>query len=168
MRNKYRFIDNGNLCEIFFRDGSSFIIDADDFEIVSDYTWHNGKRGYPTYNTSRKIGRKIRPLHILLVGKNEGMDVDHINGNKMDNRRCNLRICTHQQNTFNQKLRSTNTSGYRGVSKRKTGKYEAYIHCDGKKHNLGLYSSAEEAYEARKKAEIKYFGEYAPMLRGVG
>jgi len=166
MLNSYRFSDDNKVCRVFFKDGSYFLIDATDFELVSKYSWFKGKRGYPTMHTSRKSpeGYKTRPLHRYLIKIPDKADIDHINGDKLDNRRSNLRACTHQQNMFNQKKRSTNSSGYIGVSLFKaTGMFEAYIHHSGKKIYLGLYHTAEEAAYIRDKEAKKLFGKYARL-----
>lgn len=116
--------------------------------------------------TSRKSleGQKTITLHRFLVTSPPEYDIDHISGDKMDNRRKNLRICSHQKNMFNQKLRSTNSSGYTGVSFSKSaGKFEAYIHYCGKKINLGLFATAKEGAIARDKAALQYFGEFAKL-----
>ena len=82
----------------------------------------------------------------------------------MDNRRCNLRICTHQQNAFNQKRRSTNTSGFIGVSPVKDAPfYEAYIHLHGRKHHLGTFSDPKQAARTRDAVARLVFGEYARL-----
>lgn len=166
MKNRYEKSADGKKVYIFFNDGSNFVIDADDFETVSEFTWFKGKRGYPVAHTSRKSleGYKTFTLHRLIFGFPSNYDIDHINGNKMDNRRDNLRGCNHQQNMFNQNKRSTNTSGFLGVSLMKNcGKFEAYIHPNGKKIQLGLFISAEEAAVARDKAAVQYFGSYARL-----
>ena len=166
MRNSYRFSDDGKSCIIFFLDGSSFIIDSSDFPAVSEHTWWKSKRGYPVMKTSRRSeeGQKTVTLHRFLMQPPPSCDVDHISGDKMDNRRCNLRICSHQQNMYNQKMRNTNTSGYYGVSLLKSvGRYEAYIHNCGKKIYLGLFSSAEEAACARDKAAYRLYGRFAKL-----
>lgn len=76
----------------------------------------------------------------------------------MNNSRANLRLCSHQ------KKRCTNSSGYTGVSFSKSAKkYEAYIYYNGKKKNLGLYTSAIDVAKVRDKAVIKYFGKYAKL-----
>lgn len=119
-----------------------------------------GKRGYPVTH----IKRKTCPLHRVLLDFPYGNDVDHISGDKLDNRRANLRVCTHRENMRNQKMRNTNTSGYMGVSYlRCAGKYEAYVHCDGKKHYLGLFASPREAALARDRAARTLFGQYARL-----
>ena len=119
MKNEYEFTDCGNCCRIYFLDGSFFTIDADDFPAVSKYTWALGKRGYPVAHTSRRSekGHKTFSLHRFLMDPEEGYDVDHVSGDKLDNRRENLRVCSHQENMFNQKLRCTNTSTTTSVTK---------------------------------------------------
>lgn len=164
MKNRYEII--GDICRIYFNDGGHFVIDADNFEMVSERTWFRGKRGYPVSHTSRRSpdGHKTETLHKFLLRPGKGFDVDHISGDKMDNRRNNVRICSHQQNMFNQRLKTTNSSGYSGVSYSKNaGKYEAYINRDGRKIHLGLFMSAREAAEAREVAAVRLFGEYAKL-----
>ena len=166
MKNEYRATSNGNCYRIYFLDGSFFIIDATDFPAVSEFTWALGKRGYPVAHTSRRAegGHRTFPLHRFLMNPEDGYDVDHISGNKLDNRRVNLRVCSHQENMFNQKMRCTNSTGYYGVSRMKsTGRYEAYIHCDGKKKYLGTYLTAEEAASARDQAAARLFGTFARL-----
>ena len=91
----------------------------------------------------------------------DGMVVDHINLNPLNNRKSNLRICTKQQNEMNRPTRSHNTSGVTGVSKHKqTNKWRAYIEYNQKYIHLGLFNTKEEAIKARKEAELKYFGKY--------
>lgn len=158
--NRFIMFDNGLYFEGFTKKGEVFLFDASDYETVKRYTWYISKRGYVTTN----VKRKATPMHKILLGNTKGFDVDHISGNKLDNRRCNLRICTHQQNMFNQNIRSTNTSGFIGVSLMKnTGKYEAYIHYNGKKYYLGLYDNAVDAAIARDREAIKKFGRFARL-----
>ncbi len=169
MRNNFDYSSDGQYVRIYFEDGRFFIIDAADLLTVSKRTWSLGKRGYPVSHTSRALpgGAKTECLHRYLLKPGNQFEVDHISGNKLDNRRKNLRICTHQQNMFNQRIRSTNSTGYQGVSYHKqTGKYEAYINRDGKKIHLGLFISAEEAAFARDKAADRLYGEYANLNIG--
>ena len=140
--------------------GVLFLIDEREVWWVKKHRWHLSKRGYIT----TKIKRKNVCLHRMLIKAEPGFDVDHINGNKLDNRMENLRVCTHQQNCFNQKLRKTNTSGFIGVSKKSdAGKYEAYIHLNGRKHYLGLFDSASDAAMTRDRAAIEMFGQHARL-----
>lgn len=128
-----------------------------DREIVEDYTWHIDSSGY----VATKINNKNVYMHNLLVGE---ILVDHINKIRTDNRRCNLRKCTSQENNRNRSKAKNNTSGIIGVSwKQKSNKWRAYIVIDGRQKHLGEYSVKEHAIKARLKAELEWFGEYAPQ-----
>lgn len=101
----------------------------------------------------RILGRTLQP----------GEECDHLNGDRLDNRRCNLRLATSQENKRNQGVRSDNTSGARGVSwDKKTQRWRAYIHVGGKFKALGHFLSYEEAIAARRNAELEMFGSFAP------
>ena len=132
------------------------IIDLDDIAICKQYKWKENGHGY-AYCTTEKIF-----LHRLVMGLPEKKKViDHINHNTLDNRKSNLRICTIQQNGFNQSLSNINSSGVKGVNFHKaSGKWRAFIKYNRKNIHLGLFENKEEAIEIRKRAEIKYFGEY--------
>lgn len=88
--------------------------------------------------------------------------VDHINHNGLDNRRENLRLATHQQNSFNMRTPKNNKSGVRGVSWHKYAKkWRAYITVNNKQINLGCFTELADACSARRNAEIQYFGEFS-------
>lgn len=87
--------------------------------------------------------------------------VDHINGNSLDNRLCNLRLATASQNSFN-KTGHSKLQLPKGVEKHGTG-YRARIHYKYSKYNLGTYSTIKEASDSYDAAAIKYFGEFAKL-----
>ena len=90
-----------------------------------------------------------------------GMIVDHINGNRLDNRKVNLRVCRLYENNRNIGISPKNTSGYKGVSFiSKKRKWRAYIHIKGRQKHLGLFETAEEAAQAYETAAAKFFGTY--------
>ena len=93
----------------------------------------------------------------------EGMETDHINGNGLDNRRENLRICSAAENRRNHKMLSTNTSGYNGVSKTSFGNWHTCISVKGKTIHLGTYKEIEKAALAYNMAAKEYFGEFANL-----
>lgn len=87
--------------------------------------------------------------------------VDHINGNRQDNRVENLRWATAQENCRNCSLYSNNTTGFKGVHfKKSSGKYGAGIRIDGKRHHIGYYDTAEEASEAYRQFASTAFGQF--------
>lgn len=113
-----------------------------------------------------RINGKHAYLHRLIMGceKGDGKTVDHINRNKLDNRRENLRIVTKAKNQVNVK-RTSNTFGVRGVYPSSCNNKSAYIaqlKKDGKIHHLGSFTTLDDAIKARRAAELKYFGELCP------
>ena len=87
--------------------------------------------------------------------------IDHINGDKSDNRLANLRSCSKSQNTMNAKMKSNNTSGHTGVTWcKRSEKWYAQLMSKGRYMGFGLHADIKDAVEARKQAEIKYFGKY--------
>lgn len=102
-----------------------------------------------------RIGGRVQLLHRLLLNCPEGYQVDHINGNRLDNRRSNLRIVTQQENLQNRHYDSRNKSGYRGVCYcKQTGKWKAYARHNGKQVWLGRFDTAEEAAESAKASRL--------------
>ena len=89
------------------------------------------------------------------------MQVDHINGNRLDNRIKNLRLATHSQNQCNSGLNKLNKSGFKGVCWfQPTKQWKAYIRVQGKQHHLGYFTDKQDAIKARRIAEIKHHGEF--------
>jgi hypothetical protein len=112
------------------------------------------------------IGKKKYFIHRLAWlyahGHLPKEQIDHINGDRSDNRICNLRIATQKQNSANMKIRSNNKVGFKGVSRINRSKpFFASIHVDGKTKYLGIFATAEEAHEAYLLAARMYFGDYA-------
>lgn len=136
----------------------SVLIDDEDYENVRQYPWSKNYLGY----IAGKVNGKDVYLHRFIMGYPEGKVVDHINGDKLDNRKQNLRICTIRQNIMNAKVSKNNTSGYTGVSLRSDRElYRANIMVNRKQIYLGSFEKIEDAILARKQAEEKYFGEFA-------
>lgn len=154
------------------------IIDDEDFERVSQYKWMARKDRYGFYaakglykgKVNGKYKTNFTHMHrFLLKIEDPDMIVDHKNGDTLDNRKENLRIATKQQNNRNiTKTKSNNTSGYRGVVERKdtagTAKWRVRIGVNGKKKNVGQYSTAEDAARAYDVAALAYFGEFCGKL----
>lgn len=103
------------------------------------------------------INGKKTYLHQLIIGKREGMVIDHINGDKLDNRNSNLRHISQRENTLNTKLSKNNTSGHKGVIfDKRIKKWCARISPFGKSIHLGSFTDIKDALMARHQAEIVY------------
>lgn len=154
---KYVDLGDGTM-RCILKNGNSFLIDKADYPAVSQHRWHVRKDGH--VSTTLTGGKVIR-LHRFLLGETE-LEIDHINMDPTDNRRSNLRFATHSQNGQNKGLKSTNTTGYKGVCWNKAAhKYMASISYEGKSHYLGLYDNPVEAAVAYDRAAAFYFGEFA-------
>lgn len=140
-------------------------IDLDDVNKCREYKWAIGKS---VSNQGKYVkyyvvsGSEGLLLHRFLMNPDKDMVVDHIDGDTMNNRKSNLRVCETKENLRNSKHRINNTSGYKGVTWFKpTRQWMAYIMVDYKHKTLGYFDDIEDAVEARKVAEDKYFGEYS-------
>jgi hypothetical protein len=112
------------------------------------------------------INRVIIPAHRIAMAMTNGFwpfgEIDHINGDRSDNRLCNLREVTHQQNCMNRSKASNNKSGYVGVSWHEVGqKWQAHLSIGRKSIYLGLFEDPEKAHEAYKEAAQKAYGVFA-------
>lgn len=143
--------------------GVVILIDAEDAEKSSRYSWCISKTGYAVANNGSKVIKMHR--YLLDVLDDPSVVVDHINGNTLDNRRSNLRICTAHENSFNLKKKKNNTSGHTGIRKLPTGKFNVRITMNRQDIHIGNYDTLEEAIEAREAAEIEYHGQFAASLR---
>lgn len=142
-------------------DGTTFLFDTELFERIRGVNW------YRNYNDKAENHRlyitdcRGRKLHTYLIGKTPGLEVDHANTDTLDNRLCNLRICTHQQNQMNQPLQKNNTSGVTGVSFYKPrNKFRARIKIQQQEIHLGYYNTFEQAVMARNIGMRCMFGQY--------
>lgn len=141
--------------------GKFAIVDDSDHVGLSKYKWYAAKRGYGFY-AQRMKNRQIIQMHRLLTGALKGQDVDHINGDTLDNRRENLRIVTRSQNEWNRDKQRNNSTGYKGVILSR-GRYIARIRVHSKLINLGSFSDKKEAALAYNGGATKYHGEFAKL-----
>lgn len=156
--NRYDLTGEYGIC--YFNNGGFFIFDLEDYELLKSYTWTN-RKGYAS-SCKRENGKPI-PInaHRLIMGViDSNLEIDHINGEPSDNRKINLRIVNHVDNMKNRKLSKRNKSGYTGVSQTKNGKWRARIRQNKQNIWLGVFETKEEATQARKDAEEKYFGDF--------
>jgi hypothetical protein len=141
------------------------IISACDAEKIYAHSWHKSghpKRGGPyfSYTTPRPAHKQIT-LHHFIVDCPPGMCVDHINGNTLDNRRSNLRICAQEENNRNRCKNSNSTSGYKGVFwDNHYKKWASYIQVNNKRIYLGRFNDPKKAYVAYVAASKKHHGEF--------
>jgi hypothetical protein len=136
------------------------VVDKDLYNELNQYIWHKNTQGYASTNINKKT---ISMTKYIL--KYNGKDViDHINGNKLDNRKENLRIVTYTQNAQNKSKRENTTSKYIGVYFRKDrNTWIAEIRVNSKKNYLGKFKTEIEAAKARDIATKKHFGEYGKL-----
>ena len=159
-------IIDSNTMTIPLTQGKVAIVDAEDYEYLNQWKWYYAQ-GYAV-RTECINGRQRQVLmhRVILerMGFKDFEDSDHINRNKIDNRRLNLRATTHQQNTCNRGKQTSNTSGYKGVywSKQRK-KWVARIYVDGKYVNLKGFINKKEAARVYNTAALMYHGEFAVL-----
>lgn len=146
--------------------GKVAIVDEADYEYLNQWRWYAAK-GSSTYYARRGIWendktRDIR-MHCVILNPPPSLEPDHINGDGLDNRRCNLRICTRSQNSMNRRKHPNCSSKYKGVSWYKRDcKWESYIYTDDRqKKHLGYFNDEEEAAAAYNTEARERFGEFA-------
>ena len=143
-----------------------FLCDTDDWESAKEVCWFKNNTGY----ARGKINGKFVLFHDYIFNINATMDaeVDHIEGNRLDNRKSKLRICTRNKNALNKGLYQNNTSGVTGVSWHKIyQKWGAYIQLERKNMTLGYFDNFNDAVNARLEAEKKYFKEFSRNTKVV-
>ena len=164
-RDKNEIIDCGNYYEICLYKGCSeqievarTKIDKEDLDKVKDYKWNlDNSTGYVVTNINSHIKKHLHlPLHQLIMGKPPiEYQVDHKFGDKLDNRKYNLRFATNSQNQMNRK----NVKGY--YWNKQTKKWQTQIMLNGKSIHLGSFTDEQTVANVAKEARLKYFGEFA-------
>ena len=134
-----------------------FVIDLEDVDKVKGKSWHlrDNTSGYVA------TGHQNLSLHRFLLDAPVGTEVDHIDGDPKNNRRANLRLCLRADNSKNQRKRSDNTSGFKGVSWHKQKRrWHAQIKINGKNNHIGYFETTAEASLAYQEAAGFLFGEF--------
>lgn len=157
------FVDKGDYYEVYCFDGRFFLIDKEDYGLVSQFIWHIDKGGY----VITKQGSKVFKLHRYIMGITDVAfpEVDHINRKREDNRRCNLRFSDRSGNCINKNLLPSNKSGKSGVYwSSSVNKWVAQINKDNTRYYLGCFDNLDDAIEARVSAEKIYHKEFASAV----
>lgn len=148
--------------------GKFAIVDAEDFEWLNQWRWYV-KKGWSTFYVARNKwvakGKKctIR-IHREILNPNQMQEVDHINGNGLDNRRCNLRAVDKSQNQMNHGKYRKSSSKHKGVSFHKpTSKWQVSISIRKTRKYIGLFESEIKAAQSYNEAVKRYFGEFARL-----
>lgn len=143
----------------YTKKGQKFLFDRFDFHKIKEHNWYINKDGYVC--THLKNGTY---MHRYLIEPNINQEIDHIDGNRSNNKRDNLRICNSRQNKMNKSIQTNNKSGYKGVYwDKQLNKWRTRIKYKGKHIHVGLYSNLIEAAIAYNKKAVEYFGEYAKL-----
>ena len=154
--------------------GQEAIVDDSDFEWLNQWIWKalvsSCGHGYYAVRRcraaeTRTTGAQCVLMHRQILGLVHGdvRQADHINGDRLDNRRVNLRIATPAQNQANTGLPAHNSSGFKGVSIARSSRWKAQLSVNNRNVVIGTFDTPEEAYAAYCSAIIKYRGEFARL-----
>lgn len=162
-REPNKIITKDNYAEVILYDKNQkekckALIDREDIDRVKDYKWYQGSSGYA--QSDNVEGQRVL-LHKFLM-KSEGFDyIDHVNSDKLDNRKSNLRFVTGSQNNYNREYSSNFENEDIGIYYNKDKNlWKTYIGYKNKRIYLGGFKDKKDAIKARRQAEIEYFGEY--------
>jgi len=150
--------------EIPLTQGKVALVDDEDYEELNKHKWcaqKTGKAFYAVRNVGKRPHQKHVYMHRQILNAPPGVECDHRNGNGLDNRRCNLRICTSGQNKMNQRPRG-GTSQFKGVRwHRQAKRWQAEIMINSKHRYLGLFADETDAARTYDVAARELFGEFA-------
>lgn len=155
--------------KIHLTKGQATLVDDEDYEFLNQWKWHTSYYGYANRRRHIKSTRKNQKfemikMHRLITECPDGMYVDHINGDRLDNRKSNLRVCTNAQNSANQRLRASNTSGYKGVVlDKRRNRWVAQIKVNYKTRRYGSFATPLEAAKVYNEKAKEAWGEYAKV-----
>lgn len=152
------FVNKESYYQLFDNKNNMCIIDADDYDRVSQYYWSKYSENYfcSCVNGTKEW------LHRFIMNAQQGEYVDHINNDYDDYRKSNLRICNNAENNRNRWLQSNNTSGYPGVSwSKREQRWRSRIKVNGHEIHLGYFINKDDAIKAKQLAEDKYFGDFS-------
>lgn len=160
---------NDNIVVLYSKD-IKFLIDIDDLNKVLSYKWSVYGRYAPKANIKIEVKKTTISLHRFIMNINDPkVYIDHKNGNVLDNRKCNLRIVTPQQNCYNSSKKRITKSKYKGVNwDKERNRWAARISFNKKDYKIGRFKNEEEAREARDayiNASLRLHGEFSVFNR---
>lgn len=141
---------------ILLSDGAAALVDVSVYEMLGGYTWHRHGQGYAVASGGSPL------MHRLVMGAVKGDLVDHISGDRLDNRRINLRLSTYSHNAHNRHAPIVGGSGVAGVRVGAGGRFPVYIWSKNQNLYVGTFGTLDEAAMARAGAELQHFGEVSP------
>lgn len=154
------------MAEILTSKGKIILVSDEDFYSLNQHAWRIDRHGYAGRSVFVKETKKtiFELMSRRIVGLQQGdiRQVDHIDGDRLNNVRENLRICTKEQNGYNRSCGRPNKTGYKGVSKQ-GNRWQSIIRANGKQFYLGLFTTPEDAYAAYCKAAFELHGEFANL-----
>jgi hypothetical protein len=148
--------------EIQLTKGKVALVDDEDYEWLNQWKWCFHHAGYAVRTSIDKKKRTMILMHRLIIGTPQHMETDHINNNRLDNRKCNLRVCTASQNQANRPAPINNKCKNKGVYwYGARNKWCAHIWYDNRTHCIGRFNTIEEAINAYNKKSKEIFGVFA-------
>jgi hypothetical protein len=149
----------GNVRLIPVSDGEYVYVDAADYEWLRPYNWHSNN-GY----AARNENHKTILMHRQIMQPPQGMVVDHADGNKANNCRSNLRVCTPAENHRNTRRMTVTTSVYKGVTyDKRRHKWKAQCCCENRSQRVSRCDGEVEAARAYDRMAVEHFGEFARL-----
>lgn len=153
------------MAKLYLTNGTAVLVDDEDLERLLPYKWaeHRTTDHLTSYARAEVNGKKDRRLmHRMILDAPRGSDIDHINGDGLDNRKVNLRLATRSQNMHNQRNRRNNTSGFKGVTlDSRNGRWRGRVMLERRSVSLGYFATKEEAAAVVRAARQKLHGDFA-------
>lgn len=142
------------------------LVDNDDYDYINQWKWC-AKKIYDNVYCAVRVGKRPRReriyMHRVIMNVEKTLEIDHIDGNPLNNQKYNLRICKHSENMLNRKKKKTNTTGYKGVRPTSNNKYQALICVNGKQTCIGTFENPIDAARAYDQRAKKLHGDFARL-----